>query len=285
MALMTGGTPRTMGVNYDVAYDRALNPPRTTTGNGLPGGPCTLEEPRPVRPPNTTRASTLNQNLLNGGAPSGDGGINAINPSYLVRDENCNPVYPWNFVRDNTIFGVIHGAGGYTAWSDKHPSYSSVGGPTGTNRTLMSTTTISPEINSDSANFASEAPPQLVIPACTKSGKPYLPDQYAVSAADDYTGSFQNIQCYDGLKVNAILNEIDGKNHDGTARAPVPNIFGMNFQAVSIGQKLIYKDGPSMSGALHPQRRLHRFDRNPEPVRCSRKSSSSITRSGRWSLN
>ncbi len=52
--------------------------------------------------------------------------------SHLVRDKNCNPVYPWNFVRDNTIFGVIHGAGGYTAWSDKHPSYSAVGGPTNT---------------------------------------------------------------------------------------------------------------------------------------------------------
>ena len=31
---------------------------------------------------------------------------------------------PWNFVRTNTDFGVIHAAGGYTAWSDKHPSYS-----------------------------------------------------------------------------------------------------------------------------------------------------------------
>jgi hypothetical protein len=61
-----------------------------------------------------------------------------------------------------------------------------------------------------------------------------------VAAGDDYTGSFLNIQCYDGLKVNAILNEIDKKNHDGTAPAPEPAIFGMNFQAVSIGQKLIY---------------------------------------------
>jgi len=42
----------------------------------------------------------------------------------LIRDpkKNCAPVYPWNFVRTNTIFGVVHGAGGYTAWSDKHPS-------------------------------------------------------------------------------------------------------------------------------------------------------------------
>jgi hypothetical protein len=32
MALMTGGSPRTMGVNYDVAYDRALNPPDNDLG-------------------------------------------------------------------------------------------------------------------------------------------------------------------------------------------------------------------------------------------------------------
>ena len=63
---------------------------------------------------------------------------------------------------------------------------------------------------------------------------------------DDYTGSFQNIQCYDGLKVNAIINEIDGMNHDGTAKTSVPNIFGMNFQAVSIGEKLIYKDATTL---------------------------------------
>src|SRR6202035_4560653 len=40
------------------------------------------------------------------------------------------------------------------------------------------------------------------------------------------------------LKVQAILNEIDGLSHDGKAPKPVPNVFGMNFQAVSVGQKL-----------------------------------------------
>jgi hypothetical protein len=246
MALMTGGTPRTMGVYYDVAFDRALNPPLDTTGNGLPGGSCT-----PGGTPSGTTTEydegiEINQTLLNGGAPSGDGGIKAINPNFLVRDKNCDPVYPWNFVRDNTIFGVIRGAGGYTAWSDKHASYSSVSGPTLSNTHTNLNDYYSPEINSDSANFAAEAPPQLVIPSCLQNGKPFLPDQVAVGAGDDYTGSFQNIQCYDGLKVNAIINEIGGKNHDGTASAPVPNIFGMNFQAVSIGQKLIYSDGPSV---------------------------------------
>ena len=57
-----------------------------------------------------------------------------------------------------------------------------------------------------------------------------------------YTDSFQNIQCYDTLKVNAILNQIDGKTHDGKSSAPVPVVFGMNFQSVSVGQKLIEKN-------------------------------------------
>jgi len=54
-----------------------------------------------------------------------------------------------------------------------------------------------------------------------------------------WVDSFLNIQCYDQLKVNAILNWINGRTHLGGSVAPVPNIFGMNFQAVSVGQKLI----------------------------------------------
>ena len=126
MALMTGGSPRTMGVNYDVAYDRALNPPQDDTGNGLSGGPCT-----PGGTPSGTTTEydegidinvpgIANQMFLNGGATERRrrGQLRSI--LLLVRDENCDPVYPWNFIRDNTIFGVIHGAGGYTAWADKH---------------------------------------------------------------------------------------------------------------------------------------------------------------------
>jgi hypothetical protein len=61
-----------------------------------------------------------------------------------------------------------------------------------------------------------------------------------------WTDSFQNIRCYDSLKVNAILNEIQGKTHDGKPKGSAPAIFGMNFQAVSVGQKLIeYNDTTS----------------------------------------
>ena len=64
-----------------------------------------------------------------------------------------------------------------------------------------------------------------------------------------WTDSFLNIQCYDTLKVNAVLNQIHGKTHDGLHPAPVPTIFGMNFQAVSVGQKLIEKSlTPTVKG-------------------------------------
>src|SRR5262249_10121644 len=42
---------------------------------------------------------------------------------------------------------------------------------------------------------------------------------------------------YDDLKVQAILNEIHGRTSQGNDFAPVPNLFGMNFQAVSVAEK------------------------------------------------
>jgi Type I phosphodiesterase / nucleotide pyrophosphatase len=227
MALMTGGSPRTVGAFYDVAYDRSLAPPKQTTGNGLAGGTCTPG----VFSGTTTEYDEgidIDQTKLNGGAPTGDGGVASIDPSRLVRDpaSNCAPVYPWNFVRTNTIFGVVHAAGGYTAWSDKHPSYSAVNGPgNGTNVDDY----YSPDINSIPVNLPG-------VPGCNP-----LPDQTAVATSNAWTDSFQNIQCYDTLKVNAILNEINGKTHNGSRSAPTPEVFGMNFQAVSVGQKLIEK--------------------------------------------
>ena len=52
------------------------------------------------------------------------------------------------------------------------------------------------------------------------------------------------IMVNDELKVTAVLNEIDGFNHDRTSAVGVPAIFGMNFQAPNIGQKFSgYVDG------------------------------------------
>jgi arylsulfatase A-like enzyme len=50
--------------------------------------------------------------------------------------------------------------------------------------------------------------------------------------------------------VQAILNEINGWDHSGTFRRPVPKVFGMNFQVVSVGQKLIEKSVGMTGGYL-----------------------------------
>lgn len=235
MALVSGGSPRTVGAFYDVAYDRSLDPPATTTGNGVAGAPglCTSGAPPMGTTTEFDEGIDINKLLLNGGAPAGvDGGIASIDPNKLERDpaHNCAPVYPWNFVRTNTIFGVVHKAGGYTAWSDKHPSYLSVSGP-GDGTSVDDY--YSPEINSIPVALPT-------VPGCNP-----LPDQTAVAASNAWTDSFQNIQCYDSLKVKAILNEINGWDHSGKFRRPVPKVFGMNFQVVSVGQKLIEKSLPT----------------------------------------
>ena len=96
-----------------MAYDRVYAPPTITTGNGLGQGPCT---------PNQANGTTSeyeegfhkNQQYVNGidgiNTANGDGGINSIDPQKLIRDpfNVCAPVYPWEFVRTNSIFSVIH---------------------------------------------------------------------------------------------------------------------------------------------------------------------------------
>ncbi len=237
MALVTGGTPRTVGAFYDVAYDRVLAPPQNTTGNGLAGGTCT----QGVANGTTTEFEEgveIDQTKLNGGGPYSltDGGIKSIDPTRLPRDpfNKCGVVYPWNFIRTNTIYGIIHAAGGYTAWSDKHAAYAAVGGPTGSAAQPNIDDYYSPEINSNAIALPGVTTADGL--ACSVAGNPPTPPD---NNGGDWTTSFKNIRCYDQLKVNAILNEIAGRTHLGQSKAPVPNLFGMNFQAVSVGQKLI----------------------------------------------
>ena len=234
MALVTGGTPKTVGAYYDVAYDRVLAPPAADTGNGLLHGTCV---PGIV---NGTRTEyeegvDFHQNFLNGIGPVGpystiDGGVLSIDPTKLPRDPfaACAPVYPWNFIRTNTIYGVIHAAGGRTAWADKHAVYAAVSGPTGTSMPSNVDDYYAPDVNSDVIALPG-------IHTATGLNCDAIPDPNGGA----WTDSFVNIRCYDQLKVNAVVNWIRGRTHLGGSRAPVPNILGMNFQAVSVGQKLI----------------------------------------------
>jgi hypothetical protein len=200
LAIVTGGSPISTGVWYDAGYDRGFFAPGSAC-TGTPGAPVTYDE---------TIDFDLTQ--IDGGASKHNGV--AIDPDHLPRDpaNGCAPVYPHSFLRVNTIFEVAHAKGLHTAWSDKHPAYDIVNGPSGAGVDDL----YSPEVNS---NISSYTP----TPPCTGT---------------IWTDSICAIEFYDNLKVQAILHEIDGLDHSGTAASVTPAIFGMNFQSVSVGQKL-----------------------------------------------
>ena len=96
MALVTGGSPRTVGAFYDVAYDRVLAPPAKATGNGLPSGNCNVGMINGTQT-EYEEGVEIDQTKVNGGF-SGystiDGGVKSIDPDRLERDpfNGCKPV-------------------------------------------------------------------------------------------------------------------------------------------------------------------------------------------------
>ena len=186
MALVTGGSPVTSGLFYDVSYGRDIFDPTNTTCSGGAGNTMVFDESIDVY--NAQNVS-----------------LNVIDPTKLPRvlDHGaCVPLWPHQAIRTNTIFEVVKAGGGHTAWADKHPAYDWVNGPSGTGVDDLFT----PEITNAPGLDAT------VSVVCTVEN--------------------------DDKKVQAILNEIHGLKHDGTPGPGVPAVFGMNFQAVSVGQKL-----------------------------------------------
>lgn len=178
LSMVTGGSPRSTGVFYDNSYDRTLSPP---------GSNC-----------KTVGTEVLYDESIDKNSNSLDAG-GGINPAALPLDprHGCTPVFPHSYLRVNTIFEVIRNVGLRTAWSDKHPAYEILDGPSGQGVEDL-----------------------------------YTPEIAAVANTIPAT------EAYDSLKVQAILNEIAGKDHTGQHTVGVPAIFGMNFQAVSVAQKL-----------------------------------------------
>ncbi len=217
-AQMTGGNPRTTGVYYDVEYNHDVFPPGTTACTGTPpGGNVVYDSPDDI---DVTRLDAGQ------GLPHLPGDIlqmtshpeKLLVPStFPVDPKTCKPIYPNQYLKVNTIMNVAHDNGLLTAWSDKHPIYTSFDGPSGNGIT----DSFDPEIDSN---------------ALMPNGTPY-PGPIA------WTGDNAATMQYDDYKVQAVINWIDGWNHQHTKHVGVPAIFGMNFQTVSTAEKLPTSDG------------------------------------------
>jgi hypothetical protein len=231
---MTGGDPRATGVYYDVEYSHAVFPPGTTSCSGpAPGGNVVYDSPDDTLNAvpdllnngsgNTFPAFDENGSVYPNGADTNPAAImnltphpqSGLNPAtYPVDPATCQPIAPWDYPKVNTIFQVIHNAGMRTAWSDKHAIYSSFNGP-------------GSHGNSIDDFFGPEIDSQAVEP----NGVPYPQD-------DDWAHIDAATKQYDGYKVQAVINELDGYDHSGQHKVGVPAILGMNFQAVSVAEKV-----------------------------------------------
>jgi hypothetical protein len=217
---VTGGNPATTGVYYDDTWNHAVFPPGTTNcGGAAPGTEVTYFE-----------ALDKNQGALDAGqgiVPAAgnpdpwanilkmtSNPVDVIDPLKLPVDPStCMPIYPNEYLHVNTIFQVAHRHHLLTAWSDKHPAYLILSGPPEDGEGVDDFFT--PEINS-SANPAAPTDP----------------------SQPDWTTDNLFTQQYDGYKVQAVINWINGLRHDGSGHPGTPTIFGMNFQTVSTAQKL-----------------------------------------------
>jgi Type I phosphodiesterase / nucleotide pyrophosphatase len=210
---VTGGNPRTTGIYYDDSWNHAVFPAGTTKCAGPPpGGEVTYFEAADKNPLSLDAGqglSGLPGSILQMTSNPRD----VLNPAALPVDPaTCQPIYPNSYLKVNTIFEVARQHHLRTAWSDKHPAYLVVSGPSGTGVQDFFT----PEINSQAIGFP---------------------------AGNDWTKDNVATMQYDSYKVQAILNEIDGFNHSRTSHVGVPGIFGMNFQTISTAQKLPTSNG------------------------------------------
>lgn len=214
---VTGGNPKTTGIYYDDAYSRSLLPAGTSKAacpTTKPGAEVFYAE---VVAKDLNRLDS-GQNIA--GLYSDFSKISQltghaqdlIDPSLLpINPTSCEPVYPHQYLKVNTIFEVAHNHGLHTAWSDKHVAYEILNGPSGKGIDDL----FAPEINSSVVD-------------------PSLP----AGPGDDWTKDNANTQKYDAFKVQAVLNWIKGHDHAGKGTPGTPAIFGMNFQSVSTAQKL-----------------------------------------------
>lgn len=216
VGLATGGHPRTTGVYYDDAYSRGLLPVGTTD--------CA----HPHLGAEVQYAENVDKNLDRLDAGQNIPGLynnldliaqlsahpakDLIDPAQLPVDpKTCSPLFPHQYLKVNTVFEVLHAHGMHTAWSDKHAAYDILNGPSGVGIDDLFT----PEINSSVTD-------------------PSLP----AGAGPDFTKNNLDTQRYDGLKVKAVLNWLQGHDHAGNGKPGTPALLGMNFQAVSTAQKL-----------------------------------------------
>jgi Type I phosphodiesterase / nucleotide pyrophosphatase len=128
------------------------------------------------------------------------GGINPLNLPQSLVNGKCTYIYPHMRLRVNTVFEIVHEVGMQTAYTDKHPAYDIVRGPSGKGLSVG-----------------------------------YFPEIAAIGPSVEDTIAYDQLHVdafLDWIKgTTPDYSEVQDKLTD------TPRLFGGNFQAVSVGQK------------------------------------------------
>ena len=143
-----------------------------------------------------------------------------LNPAtYPVDPKTCQPIMPWDYLKVNSIFQVIQNAGMRTAWSDKHAIYTSFNGHW----------------------FGWQQHRRLLRPGDRLAGgrakRRAVPDRYATGRTTTPPPSSTT-----ATRCRRSSTRLNGYDHSGQNKVGVPAILGMNFQTVSVAEKV---DSPS----------------------------------------
>ena len=197
LAQYTGASPATTGVWYDDTWDRSFYAPESDC-TGDPGTEVQYAE-------NIDYNATL---LFSGG----------IDPSTLpmvLQNGQCKLVYPHNRTRVNNVLEIAVQAGLVTAYTDKHPAYDLLRGP------------------SDKGLTAA-----------------YFPEIAAVPNTVDAVISYDQLHVNAWL---GWIDGLNQPNTEGgvPAGSGMPAFMGGNFQCLNVAQKVSgYNNDSSLSDAI-----------------------------------
>lgn len=213
LALTTGGSPRTTGVYDEDSYDRTLFPPSSDC-SGAAGVEVIYDH-------------TIVEDWSQLRSPIEEGNL----PRRLNDLGQCVPVYPHEFLAAPTLFEVVQASGRRTYWADNHAGYEILSGPSG----LGLSEFFSPSVSSPVANGGTLNGVNLAgsLSSCNS-----MNSVAGWSGAVEFATCLPAAQAYDDVKVQSLINKIEGFSADGSRLSAVPTVLGINFSALQVAQRL-----------------------------------------------
>ena len=255
-AIMTGGDPRATGVYYDVEYSHAVDEAGApcTPGQPATGGDVIYDSPDDklnAVPDFLGGSGTFPSFDADGSIYHGQNNVDT-NPKAIMNmtptpqtalNPGTFPVDPTDLPADHAV-GLPEGQLDLRRHPQRRPAHRMVGQALDLHVVQRRRDRAATRSTTSSARRSTRRRSSRT--ACH------------IRRTTDWAHIDAATKQYDGYKVQAIINEIDGLDHSGSQNVGIPAIFGMNFQTVSVAQKVDWPatlNGPDATATTRTVRR------------------------------